>query len=286
MPMNERQMKEYVCGLVRKVISEHGLPVRPSWQQVVKALGLPPLKEGELPGIDGTRIKHLRQIIVSSRLTCQERIEFTIFHEVIHILIDDDQEIESELHEHFIGEKDDTQKKRVLESLCQAGAAEFVMPLAVFLPVVQQTNWSVASIKDVAISFTCSPLAAAFHYTLNHPKPCCMLVCEHGNPSRASHAALFEHAASEDVLFAAYSVCNEHMKYPMPRYSVIPHDHHVHRSWTRKLDGTDKAHGFYKSGKKWPMDCEVACHGGRAYAAFFPQGNVEFNYSSEQLSLL
>ena len=272
--MNDRQMRDHVVQLVRGKIKEHGLPDRPTWKETVNALGLPTPKAADIAQ-DGLWSSDDRQIVYSSRLTCMERIEFTIFHEVTHHLIEDDGEILSQFGEYFMGKADDKKEHYALEALCHRGAGEFVMPSAHFLPMIQSMNWRVAGIKHAAARFGCSAVAAAFQFTLYHPKACFLAVCEMGVPR----------GRRDEVLHVAYTVCNRAVDFPMYRYETVPKHHLVHQVWHDGSDMTGEAQGFYRSPKSRPMECEVTCVGRRAYAAFFQDGNVTLQYHPDQLSM-
>lgn len=283
MPMNDRQMRQYVTGLVRQMLQKHGLPPCPTWKQVVQAHGLPMPKDIHLKEQDGARDG--RQIYVSSHLTCPERIVFTIFHEIVHILIDEDEEIPSELHDHFHNVKDVQAETRMLESLCHTGAAQFIMPLEDFLPLMRDENWRIGGLNSVIARFNCSAVAAGFQYALNHPKECILVICEHGLPPEVAARAETRGGAVADLLFGAYVVCSPDVQYPMPRYATVPKTHLIHQAWDGGNDVVGRDHGFYKTSKTWPIPCEVTCLKGRAYAAFFPKGNVSFQHHPNQQTL-
>ncbi len=274
MRMNEREMREHVVQLVRGKIKKHGLPHRPTWKETVSALGLPAPKAANIAQ-DGMWVSASRQIVYSSRLTCLERIEFTVFHEITHYLIEDDGEIPSQLGEYFAGQADDQKEHYALEALCQRGAGEFVMPSAHFLPMVVGLNWRVAGIRQAAAQFGCSAVAAAFQFTHHHPKACFMAVCEMGVPP----------GGRGEALHVAYTVCNHAVEYPMYRYETVPRHHLVHQAWQDRAEATGQAQGFYRSRNSRAMDCEVTCVGRRAYAAFFRDGNVAIQYHPDQLSM-
>jgi Predicted Zn peptidase len=283
MPMNDRQMRQHVIGLVREVIQRHGLPPCPTWRQVFKALDLPMPKRVSLRDQDGARDG--RQVFVSSRLTCPERVVFTIFHEIVHILIDEDGELPSELHDHFYHSEDEQAETRVLESLCHAGAAQFIMPQEDFLPLMRDGNWRVSELQKVIERFKCSTVAAGFQYALNHPKECILVICEHGLPPAAAARAEMRGRAIAPVLFGAYVVCSPDVQYPMHCYATVPKTHLIHQAWESGTEAVGRDHGFYNTFRTWPIPCEVTCLRGRAYAAFFPKGNVPTQHHPYQQSL-
>lgn len=80
--------------------------------------------EVDLGSNDGAFDAASRRIILNPRVRSPERKRFTLCHEAIHALISTDPELLSELHD--AAEGDDLE--RLLERLCNAGAAELMMP--------------------------------------------------------------------------------------------------------------------------------------------------------------
>lgn len=279
MSMSERQMQQYVISLVRLVVEDYGLPERPTWQEVISALGFPNVMFINMPN-DKDGMRNGRQIYINSRITCRERIEFTIFHEIMHILIEEDGEIESELHDFFYRDKDDNQKHRVLEALCQIGAAEFAMPTAQFLPLMQDNNWKLSTVSTVAELFRCSVVASAFHFAHNYPRACTMLICEYGVPPRRNQSGLSSN--SGDHLYIAYSVKNIHSHYPMCRDIRVPRDHFIHQVWLDAESAVGEATPFFKDQSSWKIPCEVVSIRGRAYAAYMPKDKMAFQSHPDQ----
>jgi hypothetical protein len=265
--MNDRSMREHVLALVRRTLSEHGLPDRPTVAQVVSALNLPPPKIGRLAvGQDGLRSG--RQIIISGRLTCRERQEFTAFHEIVHILIEEDGQILVELHEHFFHSSDQELNWK-LEELCQLGAAEFVLPSDRFRGIMDENGWKLTAIEQAANDCSSSVVAAAFQYALYNPDPCTVLVCEYGVPPKAGEPGLpLDVAPRPCALHVAYAARHPDA-YPMSRHVVIPSQHIVHRAWKDGLAVEGMDAGFFRNPRDWRMHCEVAPIRGRVYAAFY-----------------
>ena len=287
MPMNDRQMQQHVIALVRTTIGGNRLSSRPSVADVISTLGLPEPKAVPMPS-DKDGFHHGDQIYVNLALTCAERVEFTIFHEIIHILIERDGEIPSELHDHFYGH-DKQKEMQVLESLCQVGAAEFVMPSSEYVAMMQAGGWKLSAIGDAAGRFGCSVIAAAFGFAHHYPGPCTVLVCEYGYlrkaPQRADQLIQTQQAETAMCLFVAYSIHNYRQKYPMCRNVPIPRMHLIHQTWLDRGEAVGKDVGFFKDGNDWHIHCEVACLRGRAYATYLPNGPLLTSFGSEQLSL-
>jgi hypothetical protein len=123
--MSLREIRTYVIKLVRQTLESNDIAPGTPWHEAVKKLGLPPVEfRYLLRGQDGCR--QGRKIVINKAITCAERREFTVFHEILHILIEDDGEVESSLLELIEHGSDNFNWE--IESLCNLGAAEFLMP--------------------------------------------------------------------------------------------------------------------------------------------------------------
>ncbi len=280
--MNDGAMRRYVINLVRQIIADRGLTPRPGWREAVAALGLPPVCFRELPdGTDGIRAD--RQIVISARLSCPERVEFTVFHEVLHILIDEDEdwEIGAQLRG-FSGSLDERGRQRVLEQLCQAGAAEFVVPAEPFAALMGRHGWQISSLAEAVTVFGCSSIAAAFQFAHCYPDPCVVAICEDGVLPQPGDAGGSGSPPGCRCLHVAYSVSNFKNKYPMRRHVAVPRSHLIHQAWRDAAPASGTDIGFFRDNRTWKMDCEVACLKRRAYALFLTQGRITQTHNPSQ----
>ena len=118
------RMKRHVIELARDVVNKYASTTIPTFDEICSGLGLD-VKVGQLPsGTDGAQKD--KTIIINSQIKNEERKRFTQFHEVVHYLIREDDDLLSELQDYPYS-KDDEYKK-VVEILCNIGAAEFLMP--------------------------------------------------------------------------------------------------------------------------------------------------------------
>ena len=73
-----RDMRAYIVSLVQRKVKCLSLSSDATYQEVVAALGFPPVRFERMPnGCFGRR--HGNQIAVNSDMTFRERIEFTVF---------------------------------------------------------------------------------------------------------------------------------------------------------------------------------------------------------------
>ena len=280
--MSLRDMRTHVVKLVRKVQESNGIAPGAPWQEVVKKLNLPPVElRYLLRGQDGCRQD--RRIVINKAITCNERREFTVFHEIIHILIADDGEIESSLLELVEYGSDDYHWQ--IESLCNLGAAEFLMPSEEFKQLMDRHEWEISKLEATRGAFRCSLIAAAFHFTHHNPDPCSLVVCEVRQAAQKSEfnsSAAVTTSFSEIVidrnnsdnnfqdseLFVAYTMCNEGAL-PMQRHKAVPHGHLIYSASTTRGAVEGKAEPLFKNGGQWPMRCYAAYIEGRIYAVFY-----------------
>lgn len=273
--MSERDMRQYVLGLVRSFVANHSLPMRPYWHQVEQAFGLPKVQFDHLPlDRDGKRSE--RQIIINrSLLSCRERVEFTLFHELLHILIEEDGLIISELDEHSNVDGGKEAAERWLETLCDLGAAEFVLPSEAFARFMGERGWSIGLVPEAATNFRSSVVAAAFQYAHCCPNPCAVLVCEHGRCPERSDSKCPRPSANAahtnktpNFLYVAYAPSHPDA-YPMVRHVPVPTDHLIKRAWLTEGVLKGEAPGLFRNRRGYKMPCEAVRIGNRVYAAMY-----------------
>lgn len=271
MRMSEQAMREYVVQLVRKTVTGRNLPERPTSEQVVEALGLPRPKHVRISS-DRDGYRSGRQIFINNRTTVAERIEFTVFHEILHILLEEDGEITSELHEH--AHVDQEGADRMEETLCNMGAAEFIMPNRAFTTFMGRYAWQIAAVENAAAEYKCSITAAAFQFAHWSPKPCTVLICEYGPlpPDRTGteNPLYLEGVASllATCLHVAYAPCHPE-SYTMCRNARVPNSHLIYRAWQTHTTVSGEDYGFFRERKDWKMPCDAVRIGKRVYGVFY-----------------
>ena len=151
------RMKRRVIELVRNVVNKYASTTIPTFDEICSGLGLN-VKVGELPsGTDGAQKD--KTIIINSQIKNEERKRFTQFHEVTHYLIEKDGDLISELHDYTINQEHGF--KKPLETLCNIGAAEFLMPSKELTKLYNKRGFNVQLIPFAANYFKSSIIAAA-----------------------------------------------------------------------------------------------------------------------------
>lgn len=261
-----RDMRAYIVSLVQRKVKCLSLSSDATYQEVVAALGFPPVRFERMPnGCFGRR--HGNQIAVNSDMTFRERIEFTVFHEILHILIDIDGNIDSALLEHL--EHGSNHYVWNIEDFCNLGAAEWIMPSQDFRELMDAKLWKLASLRCVTEIFRCSLMAAAFQFAHWNPDPCHVVVCEAKwiAPREEPSLALQPSSRSLNTLMVTHTVRND-TKYAMRRNVPVPQDHLIDRAWRDGNPIEGKAQGFFHN-PCGVMDSEAVPFGSRVYSVFY-----------------
>ena len=261
-------MKRHVIKLVRDVVNKYASTTIPAFDEICSGLGLD-VKEGFLPdGTDG--IQKGRTIIINSRIKNEERKRFTQFHEVTHYLIEKDEDLISELHEYTLSQEDGY--TRPLESLCNIGAAEFLMPSQAFAALYKKKRFNVELILYAAHYFKSSTIATTIQLAQVAPHSCITAVCERGliPKEKVFQANLFggENISDKQKLHVVYSAPSPTTKYWLAKYTEIPEDHLINQAFLQDPPVEGESCIPFRSGRKMPCYCEALADGDRIYALF------------------
>ena len=261
--------KKHVIELVQDTVREYSSTQVPSFGEICTGLGLD-VQEVSLPdGIDG--MHRGRTIFVNSRIQNKERKRFTQFHEVTHYLIEQDGDLISELHDTTWGQ--DYGYERLLEQLCNIGAAEFLMPRKVFAGLYEERKFNVELIPYAARYFKSSTIATTIQFAQVAPNSCITAICEHGLmpdsiASSQTHFSNAKHRSAKQKLHITYSASSPATKYLLARSTEIPTDHLINQAFsqTRPIEGD--SYVPFRSGKKMPCYCEALADGDKVYVLF------------------
>ena len=248
----------HVIKLVQNAIRKYASTEIPDFDEICSGLGLV-VKEVPLPVRDGLIIKQ-GTILINSRVQSKDRKRFTQFHEVMHYLIDKDEELISMLHDATwdqVGEYD-----RQVERLCNIGAAEFLMPRAEFTKLYKEKGFNVELIPFAAKRFTSSVIAATIQLAQVAPNSCITAICEYGlmpNETMISQDRLFdeEEFTPKPKLRVLYSASAPITKYWLARGTNIPDDHLIHQAFLEVQHLEGESYVPFRSGKKMPCNCEA-----------------------------
>lgn len=264
MQISERQLRERSITLVRNTREafQKEIPLR----SLLVNLGLK-LKEVELPeGKDGAYIESSKTILINRKITSSERRTFTAYHEITHHLIRFDDDLYSELHEFS---SDNDVFNRTLESLCNIGAAEFLLPREYVRDIFRDKGFSIGHLKSLCELRGASIPAAAIQLAQYAAHQCYIVVCESGvAPNNSHQTELVSLTSGGSQLYILYAASSPSAKYSISRYTVIRKGHIIHDAHDRQITVTGVDDIPFKSGKSWKVPCEAMFYRAKTIAAF------------------
>ena len=264
------RMKRRVIEVVRNVVNEYASATIPTFDEICSGLGLSVI-EDDLPiGTEGMYTE--KTIFLNSRIRNEERKRFTQFHEITHHLLEENEDLISELDEYTYGQEDKHHPQ--IEYLCNIGAAEFLMPSKEFVTLYEKRGFNVQLILFAANYFKSSTIAATIQLAQIAPNKCIAVVCENGlipNAPASSQASFFvpEHRyCNESKLHVIYSASSPAaFDRWLQKYTIFPDDHLINQAFlqAKMLEGESEIPfpGWQES-----CTCEALPYKNRVYALF------------------
>jgi hypothetical protein len=234
-----------IVDLVARAREEHGIPEGCDGATACARLGLR-LRRASVPrGTDGMLSDGL--VVVSNSISWAPRVEFTIYHEITHHLLDEDGEI----IEHFTALLRNNEKgyEREIERCCHKGAAEFLMPRARVSEAISEEGLNVDLIEILADRHGASLIASTLQLAHCAPVDCLVVLCSHGAIPRSWPPST--------GLYTDYVGAWPRRRYPLARFSPVGSDHVLARAWQNRCRAEGRAYVPYRSGKREPAYCEA-----------------------------
>ncbi len=218
-PTAERDIDQKVIRMVADARERFGIPEGCDGETACGRVGLK-LRRGFLgPARDGMLVGD--NVIVNRALRWAPRIQFTIFHEIFHRLLEEDGEI-IEFYTEIL-RSDDASYRAAIERCCHQGAAEFLMPRARVREAVRSHGFSVDLIELVADRHGASIVASAIQVARCAPVDCYVVVCAHGRAPGSS--------PPHPGLFVEYAAAPSRVRYPLVRFSHVHGDNLLAQAW-------------------------------------------------------
>jgi hypothetical protein len=243
--LTSREVDLKLVELVGYARKEHGIPEGCDAETACDKLGLE-LRRAPLPaGVDGMLTDN--RVIVDRGTRWAPRVEFTIYHEITHHLLNED----GALIEHFteLLRNDDAAYQREIERCCNRGAAEFLMPQSRVTEAIEAEGFSVGLVELIAKRHGSSLIASALQLAHCAPVDCFVVLCSYGlipkaRPYRAG-------------LYVDYVGAPARRKYMLARYSPVRSDHVLAEAWEERRGARGDTYVPYRSGKYMPCYCEA-----------------------------
>ena len=264
------KIKKRVIELVRYTIQECSSTEIPNFDEICAVLELKVVTQ-ELPvGTDG--LQRGEAIIISSRVQNKERRKFTEFHELSHYLVENDEDIITDLHEYTFNQPGVFKKQ--LEMLCNIGAAEFLMPRNQFFYLYREKGFNVELILHAANYFTASTIAATIQLAQVAPNGCITTVWEYGLipntvvPLQNSLFRIENQSRNIPKLHVVYSASSPAASNRwLAKYTTFPDNHLINQVYRQSKPLKDDCYIYFPSWKQ-TCTCEAISYNNRVYAIF------------------
>jgi Zn-dependent peptidase ImmA (M78 family) len=270
--VTEAQARHRVLALVHQLRQTLGLSASVAYtgptDAVAAHLGVV-VKEEQLPHAEGCYIPSDPPVIViDPRVSDADRKSFTFFHELMHHLVRKDDLLYSFIAEYA---PDDRSFGAFLESVCNAGAAEFLIPSSEVRKAIDSDGFSMRLVETLESSHSASKPAIAIQLAQCASHRCFVVVCGLGIPPQGSQsqAAYLATPRREPQLFVQYASSSPSARYRIARYAIVPDDHVIALSHRAREPLRDVGPILFRGGnRRWKVECEAFYFKGKVYAAF------------------
>ncbi|MEZ4672252.1 MAG: ImmA/IrrE family metallo-endopeptidase [Anaerolineae bacterium] len=270
-PITEKELVRHAVELAartRREIEAAGLLIT-DFEQVASLFDVT-VVWGELPaGKDGSYLKDERKIVLSTSVTTPERINFSFCHEIMHARIEDDGDLLSDFADAYRRSDEEA-----MERLCNAGAAELLMPAENIRQIMLEKGFSTSLIPELCEHFQASSLAVAFQMVDRAQHECHLVIAEPRMKTASQAPELV-------IIYTARSSSVE--KYSIKRWQTLPQRSLLYDA-LRLVDGNSSRGEDclpFATGTEWIVPCEALYFRGKVFAFF----NVSAPTSSAQLAL-
>src|SRR5713101_508989 len=260
---SESQLESMVLRQIRDVKRQRAAWANP--HALAEALGFS-IVIGNL-GIDREGAAFTSTVVLDPSTGVRARQRFTLYHEIVHLLLKRNDELYSILHDQYPSDKD---FNRIIERLCNVGAAEFIMPHDVVRAAIEESGFSISLVKKLSNIDEASPTAVAVQLALCARHKCIVAICRMVLLPKEDGPALLGEAAPSTALQVSTAVSSSLTKYRIARRSLIPKGHLFYEAYKAK-EGEIVRGGAsvpFRSGHEWNVECEAMHIGGQVFGIF------------------
>lgn len=190
---------------------------------------------------DGAYDPEHHVILINSKVR-PERQRFTLAHEISHALLLGDDDLLSDIHDAFEGDR----LEQVIETLCNVGAAAILIPSALLGDMVARFGYTGRTLAEMAKRADVSHSTALYALAEQTPVPTLYAVCavakQDSEPGEAEQKAL-----SVRVSGASPGV-----KYSLRLGTLIPEDHPIAMALETGFLMEGESYVPFRSGRRMP----------------------------------
>lgn len=232
---------------------------------------------------DGSYLKNRRKVLINPNKRGQERLNFTFCHELCHSLIEDNDDLLSDFADAYIDSPDDT-----MERLCNAGAAELLIPSEDVHRFISKKGFSASLIPELCEQFPASSIAIAYQVLSCASHQCYLIIAErhliHVYNNGPLIPSIDETGNIEERLVVLYSGRSLTAKYPIKRNIILPHNHALQASVSQPSVAL-RLHAKLPIGQGWSVPCDMIYFQDKVFA-FFHRTPPPSPINPDQLSFL
>ncbi|WP_119072002.1 ImmA/IrrE family metallo-endopeptidase [Aggregatilinea lenta] len=231
----------------------------------------------------GCYVKERKRIVLDPSAQSPERLNFTFFHELMHDRIEHNDNMLSMLADAYV-----SSDEIVMERLCNAGAAELLIPTADLRKTLQECEFSTGCIPVLCERYSASSIAVAFKMISAVSHNCFLVIAEPRfvAPENNGVPMLLEAPAVDGQckLLIIYSATSPGMrKYSIKIGQQVASDHPMYDALGQNgqiVQGQAKIP--FASGRPWSVKFDALFYRSKVFAFF----HVSSPVSANQLPLL
>lgn len=208
---------------------------------------------------DGAYDPEHRVVLINSRVR-PERQRFTLAHEISHALLLGDDDLLSDLHDAYEGDR----LEQVIETLCNVGAAAILMPDALIDDLLARFGPSGRALAELARRADVSASSALYALAERTRAPVLYAVCA---VTRLDADPDDDIPAGKALTVRASSGAPG-MKYSLRPGTPIPDDHPVAVALATRLPLAQESYVPFRSGRRMPAYVDVFPERQRALVSF------------------
>lgn len=213
---------------------------------------------------DGAYDPEHRVILINSRVR-PERQRFTLAHEIGHALLLGDDDLLSDLHDNFEGDR----LEGAIETLCNVAAAAILMPGPLIEEVLGRFGPSGRALAELSRRADVSASSALYTLAEHTEAPVIYAVCAVGRvDSGPDEGEWGESRAAGKALTVRVSSAAPGVKYSLRPGTPIPGDHPVAAALETNFPIAQDSYVPFRSGRKMPAYVDAFPDRHRALVSF------------------
>ncbi len=208
------------------------------------------------------------RVVLNTNTELVARRYFTLYHEIMHRLIRRNAPLYSTLHDQYPLEE---ALRKIVERLCDIGAAEFLVPKEVVVAAINARGVSIALVDPLSEALGASRTAVCVQVVLRASHRCIATICRKLPVAGRHQLSMSGPSASRPVaLMVDLAINSGSMKYPVARGTLIPLGHLLHEAYQSDHGEIVRGKALipFRNNRSWTVECEAVRLGTQVFALF------------------